>query len=143
MKDLYGVDAGMSSLTYALAATLGIFAYAPSGMLGRRIGDGPVLVIGVLMTLVSMLGMTLLAYVSTGDNWWMSQAAFVFMPVAWSPLIVAGTAYTAELATMPRGQRPGRVQQRHRRGLGAWRPGRRLAGRRLWLRRGDDPGPAR
>ncbi|MCB2228631.1 MAG: MFS transporter [Desulfarculaceae bacterium] len=103
MKDLYGVDAGMSSLSYAIAATLGIFAYAPSGILAEKIGDGPVLVIGILMTLVSMLGMSFLAYVHTGDNWLLSQAAFVFMPVAWSPLIVAGTAYAAQLATMPEG----------------------------------------
>ncbi|MCF8034131.1 MAG: MFS transporter [Desulfarculaceae bacterium] len=103
MKDLYGVDAGMSSLAYAIAATLGIFAYAPSGVLAEKIGDGPVLVVGILMTLVSMVGMTLLAYVHTGDNWLLSQAAFLFMPVAWSPLIVAGTSYTAQLATMPEG----------------------------------------
>ncbi|MCB2190902.1 MAG: MFS transporter [Deltaproteobacteria bacterium] len=103
MKDLYGVDAGMSSLTYAIAATLGVFAYAPSGMLAEKIGDGPVLVIGILMTLVSMVGMALLAYVNTGYNWWLSQAVFISMPIAWSPLIVAGTAYTAQLATMPEG----------------------------------------
>lgn len=103
MDNLYGVNAGMSSLAYAVAATLGIFAYAPSGVIAEKIGDGPVVFIGILMTLVSMFGMTILAYVDTGINWWLSQAVFISMPVAWSPLIVAGTAYTAQLATMPEG----------------------------------------
>ncbi|KIX10970.1 MFS transporter [Dethiosulfatarculus sandiegensis] len=103
MESLYGVDAGMSSLAYAIAATLGIFAYAPSGVIAEKIGDGPVVLIGILMTLVSMVGMAVLAYVDTGMNWWLSQVVFISMPVAWSPLIVAGTAYTAQLATMPEG----------------------------------------
>ena len=103
MQQLYGVDAAASSGTYAIAATLGIFLYAPSGMLGEKIGDGPVLTIGFIMTLITMLGMTYFAYVSSAYTWWLSQAFFILMPMAWSPLIVAGTAYTAQLATMPEG----------------------------------------
>lgn len=98
MRSAYGVDASLSSLYYAVAATIGVFAYAPSGTLGNRIGDGRVVLIGILMTLVSAAGMAVLAYVHTPFNTWLVPASFVIMPVAWSPLIVAGTAVTAQLA---------------------------------------------
>ncbi len=98
MQNAYGIGAGESSLYYAVAATLGIFAYAPSGTLGTRIGDGRVVLIGALMTLASAAGMAVLAYVHTPFDVWLVPAAFVLLPVAWSPLIVAGTAVSAELA---------------------------------------------
>jgi MFS family permease len=103
MRDLYGVDAGMSSLWYAVAAGLGIFAYAPSGSLGRRWGDGPVVTAGVVMTLVSLAGMLACTGLEPATARWLAPAVFVLMPVAWSPLIVAGTSLTAQLATMPQG----------------------------------------
>lgn len=103
MQQLYGVDAAASSVTFAIAATLGIFLYAPSGFLAEKIGDGMVLMIGIVMTIVGMVGMTLLAYVSVAQTWILSQVFYALMPMAWSPLIVAGTAYTAQLTTMPQG----------------------------------------
>lgn len=110
MLKAYGIGAGTSSVYYAVAATLGVFAYAPSGTLGERIGDARVVMIGAVMTLVSVIGMALLAYIPTGINTWLVPVAFVLMPVAWSPLIVAGTALTASLAVpqaIPEGEAVG------------------------------------
>jgi MFS family permease len=98
MKDAYGIGPDLSSLYYAIAATLGVFAYAPSGTIGERIGDDRVVLIGMLMTLASVAGMAVLAYWHTPFNAWLVPAAFLMLPVAWSPLIVAGTAMTARLA---------------------------------------------
>ncbi len=110
MRHAFDIGAGTSSLYYAVAATLGIFAYAPSGTLGNRIGDDRVVLIGMLMTLASTGGMAFLVYVDTGFDAWLVPLAFSLMPVAWSPLIVGGTALTAQLAqprNVPEGEAVG------------------------------------
>lgn len=103
MKSAYSIDAGPSSAYYALAAFLGIFAYAPSGLLGEKIGDGKVVMIGTVATLISQTGLAFLAFVDTGINAWLVPAFFILQPVAWSPLIVAGTAFAAQLTDMNEG----------------------------------------
>ncbi len=97
MDKAYGLTAGPSSLYYALAAGLGVFAYAPSGSLGKRWGDGAVVMAGTVMTLASTAGMAWLAYFSVPGESLLVPAFFILLPVAWSPLIVAGTAFTAQL----------------------------------------------
>lgn len=103
MKSAYSISAGPSSAYYAIAAFLGIFAYAPSGAIGKRIGDGRVVMIGTAMTFLSQLGLGILAYVDTGINSWLAPIMFILQPVAWSPLIVAGTAFAAQLTDMEEG----------------------------------------
>jgi len=103
MHDVYSIAAGKSSLYYAIGAGIGIFAYAPSGALGNKIGDGWVVMIGGLMSVASLAVLTALAFVDTGINHWLVPLFFFLLPVAWSPLIVAGTDYTAELSSLPQG----------------------------------------
>ncbi|NDV28884.1 MFS transporter [Desulfovibrio sp. JC010] len=103
MKSAYSIAAGPSSTYYAIAAFLGIFAYAPSGVIGKKIGDGKVVMIGTVMTLISQLGLALLAYIDTGMNTWLAPVMFIIQPIAWSPLIVAGTAFAAQLSDMEEG----------------------------------------
>ena len=103
MKSAYSIGAGPSSAYYAFAAFLGIFAYAPSGLLGKKIGDGRVVMLGTVMTFASQLGLGVLACVDTGMNSWLAPLLFILQPVAWSPLIVAGTAFAAQLADMDEG----------------------------------------
>ncbi|MFP4168890.1 MAG: MFS transporter [Desulfonatronovibrionaceae bacterium] len=103
MHDVYTVSAGKSSLYYAIGAGIGVFAYAPAGALGKKIGDGWVVMIGALMSLLSLLALTGLAFIQTGINPWLVPLFFFLLPVAWSPLIVAGTDYTAELSELPQG----------------------------------------
>ncbi len=107
MKDVYGVDAGVSSIYYAVGAGIGIFAYAPSGVLGQRIGDGAVVLIGSLMSLASVGAMAALALWQPAGLGVLGPLAFVLLPVAWSPLIVAGTGWAAQLSTMNEGEAVG------------------------------------
>ena len=104
MKGAFGISYKMSSLYYALGATIGIFAYMPSGALGKRIGDGWVVTIGTLMTLVSVTGLAILSYVHHSFNQWLVPLVYVLIPIAWSPLIVGGNAWTAKLATFEEGE---------------------------------------
>jgi len=82
----------MSALYYALGAVIGIFAYMPSGTLGRKIGDGWVVIIGTVMTVVSVASMAALAYLQSSLNQWLVPLVYILIPIAWSPLIVGGTA---------------------------------------------------
>ena len=103
MKSAYSIGAGPSAAYYAVAAFIGIFAYAPSGLLGKRIGDGRVVMLGTILTFASQFGLGVLAYVDTGMNSWLAPVMFILQPIAWSPLIVAGTAFAAQLADMDEG----------------------------------------
>ncbi|MBK1630477.1 hypothetical protein CKO31_06900 [Thiohalocapsa halophila] len=107
MQQVYGVGAGASSVYYAIGAGIGVFAYAPSGVLGQRIGDGAVVLIGSLMSLASVGTMAALAIWQPAGVAVLGPLAFVLLPVAWSPLIVAGTAWAAQLSTMNEGEAVG------------------------------------
>ena len=104
MKEAFGISYKMSSIYYAVGAAIGIFAYAPSGSLGKKIGDGWVVMIGTLMTLVSLVPLSFFAYVHTGLNVWLIPIFYVLIPIGWSPLIVGGNAWTAVLATFEEGE---------------------------------------
>ncbi|WP_201246967.1 MFS transporter [Halochromatium salexigens] len=107
MHDVYGVSAGVSSIYYAVGAGIGVFAYAPSGLLGQRIGDGAVVLIGSLMSLLSVGAMAALVFWQPAGLGLLGPLAFLLLPVAWSPLIVAGTAWAAQLSTMNEGEAVG------------------------------------
>ncbi|MEJ2695377.1 MAG: MFS transporter [Candidatus Sulfobium sp.] len=104
MKETFAISYRSSSLYYAAGAAIGIFAYEPSGALGEKIGDGWIVGIGTVMTVISLAGLSLLAYVRTGFNSWLIPVIYILIPIAWSPLIVGGTAWTAQLATFEEGE---------------------------------------
>jgi len=104
MKGAFNISYTMSSLYYAVGAVIGIFVYTPSGTLGRKIGDGWVVIIGTAMTLVSVAGLATLTYLHSGLNQWLVPIVYILIPIAWSPLIVGGTAWAAQLATFAEGE---------------------------------------
>lgn len=104
MKSAFNLSYSMSSLYYALGAVIGIFVYTPSGTLGKRIGDGWVVTIGTVMTLISIAALATLAYVHSGFDQWLVPVMYILIPIAWSPLIVGGTAWAAQLATFEEGE---------------------------------------
>jgi DHA1 family tetracycline resistance protein-like MFS transporter len=104
MKGAFNISYTMSSLYYALGAIIGIFVYTPSGTLGEKIGDGWVVIIGTTMTLVSVAGLATLKYLHSDLNQWLVPIVYILIPIAWSPLIVGGTAWTAQLATFAEGE---------------------------------------
>jgi MFS family permease len=104
MKSAFNLSYGMSALYYAIGAVIGIFVYTPSGTLGKKIGDGWVVIIGTIMTLVSLASLTTLSYVHSGFNQWLVPVMYILIPIAWSPLIVGGTAWTAQLTPFKEGE---------------------------------------
>ena len=104
MKGAFNISYQMSSLYYALGATIGIFVYMPSGNLGKKIGDGWVVTIGTIMTLVSITGLAALSHIHHSFNQWLVPLVYILIPIAWSPLIVGGNSWTAKLATFEEGE---------------------------------------
>ncbi|HEY7804202.1 MAG TPA: MFS transporter [Orrella sp.] len=107
MKSAFDIEADRSSLFYALAAVIGVFFYAPSGKLGKLIGDVAVVALGTIVTLICLLAMSMLAWWQPDDAGWWALLAFIPIPVAWSPLIVAGTAAAAQLSSLNEGKAVG------------------------------------
>jgi predicted MFS family arabinose efflux permease len=56
------------------------------------------------MTLISVAALAALAYVHSGVNQWLVPVMYILIPVAWSPIIVGGTAWAAQLATFEEGE---------------------------------------
>lgn len=104
MKGAFDISYSRSALYYAFGAVIGIFAYTPSGTLGKRIGDGWVVIIGTIMTVISLAALSALAYLHSGLNQWLVPVMYILIPIAWSPLIVGGTAWAAQLATFEEGE---------------------------------------
>jgi predicted MFS family arabinose efflux permease len=104
MKSAFNLSYSMSSVYYAAGAVIGIFAYTPAGTLGKKIGNGWIVIIGTVMTLVSIAALATLSYINSGFNQWLVPVMYVLIPIAWSPLIVGGTAWVAQLATFEEGE---------------------------------------
>jgi MFS family permease len=104
MKSVFNLSYSMSSIYYASGAVIGIFIYTPAGTLGKKIGNGWVVIIGTAMTFISIAALAILSYVKTGANQWLVPTMYFLIPIAWSPLIVGGTAWAAQLATFKEGE---------------------------------------
>jgi MFS family permease len=105
MNSAFGMHAGYSSMFNALGAVIGIFLYAPSGALGKKIGDGKVILIGIAMSLVAVAIMAFCAYFEAGEfGFYAAGLAFMLIPASWSPLIVGGTAWSVELSSLNQGE---------------------------------------
>ena len=104
MEKSYNISAGLSSTYYAIFATVGAFVYAPSGILGQKLGNALVVFCGIIMLFASLLGLTLLCHTGRADWWFLVPAAFAMIPIAWSPLIVGGTALASELTPFSQGE---------------------------------------
>lgn len=104
MSKSYGISEGESSTYYAIFATAGAFAYAPSGRLGKIIGNSVVVFIGVIMLFASLLGLGILCFCGRSEWGVLVPIAFAMIPIAWSPLIVAGTSFASELTPFGQGE---------------------------------------
>ena len=61
-------------------------------------------IIGTVITVASLAAMAFFAYVKTGANLWLIPLVYIPIPIAWSPLMVGGTAWAAQLANFEEGE---------------------------------------
>ncbi|MFN2342930.1 MAG: MFS transporter [Desulfonatronovibrio sp.] len=107
MKNAFNIPAGLSSLYYGIAATIGIFFYAPCGSWAVKYGSSKVVLMGIIATLISISGMAVLLLFGQNIQAWLVPPVFILLPVAWSPMIVAGTALTGKLCSGSQGSAMG------------------------------------
>lgn len=107
MKQAFNIPAGLSSLYYGIAAAIGIFFYAPSGSWAVKFGSAKVVLVGIFATLASISGMAVLLMSGQNIQAWLVPPVFILLPVAWSPMIVAGTALTGKLCSGSQGSAMG------------------------------------
>jgi len=103
MEANYGISAGLSSFYYGIAATVGIFFYAPSGNWSEKMGPARVVLIGALGLIVTNLALVFLIPAPPALQMVLVPLFFAILPVAWSPLIVGGSALAGELANFSQG----------------------------------------
>ncbi len=107
MKNAFNIPAGLSSLYYGIAALIGIFFYAPSGSWAVKFGSSKVVFMGIIATLGSISGMAVMLMFGQNVQAWLVPPVFILLPVAWSPMIVAGTALTGKLCSGSQGSAMG------------------------------------
>ncbi len=106
-KHLYNVSPALSSAGFAVAAAAGLFLYAPSGRLSDRIGAIKVLTVSVLVRIVAFLCLWLLTFTAARYPGTASLILFGIIVLAWSPLSVSSTAFTASASTIGEGEAMG------------------------------------
>jgi len=107
MRELFGINSGVSSSTFALAAGLGILLYSPSGAWSDRIGPMRVLQAGLGLRLLAVLAMLGLGLSQLAVAGWLALFTFALVVLSWSLLTVAGTALAAQLSPVSQGEAMG------------------------------------
>jgi MFS family permease len=103
MNQLYGVDPGLSSAGYAVAAGLGLTLYSPAGHWSERFGPARVLKAALGVRLLAFFSLLVLG-VTHFSLGWLALLSFLFVVLAWSLLSVSGTALTAQLSPVGEGE---------------------------------------
>jgi len=104
MQKVYGVQPGLSSTGYALAAGLGLILYAPAGAWSAQRGPLPLLRDALILRIVAFIVLTMLAVLSVPGRGWLALVFFLFVVLAWSLLSVSSTALVAGLSPKNEGE---------------------------------------
>ena len=98
MKSVFDVDPALSSVGFAVAATIGLFVYAPAGHWSGRFGAMRVLNGALTIRVLAFVVLILLGTFALSNRGWMALGGFGFVVIAWSLLSVAGTEITAQFS---------------------------------------------
>lgn len=98
MQAEYSVPPGLSSVGFAVAASAGLFLYAPAGRWAGRKGPLSLLRLGYGARAAAFLVLWGLTLVPVSFRGWPALAAFLLIVLAWSFLGVGSTAQVAELS---------------------------------------------
>ena len=104
VQEVFGIAPSLSSVAFALAVSLRLILYAPAGYWSHRLGPRRLLRFALGMRCLAFLGMFRLGW--TPGN---GQTAFVFLGLilvilVWALLSVSGTALTAHLSPIGKGE---------------------------------------
>lgn len=103
MGQVFSMDPSFSSLYFAIGSAIAVPACPISSWLSEKIGEPWVILIGMFMSLVAGLGMFVLALFPFSADVYLVPITFMFLPVAWSPLIIVGTALVSKISSLSQG----------------------------------------
>jgi MFS family permease len=107
MRELFGINSGVSSSAFALAAGVGILLYSPAGALSDRIGPMRVIQAALSLRFLAVLAMLGLGLSQLAVAGWLALFTFALVVLSWSFLTVAGTALAAQLSPVSQGEAMG------------------------------------
>jgi len=101
MHTAYRIGTTSSSLTFGIAAALGLLFYAPAGRWSDRIAPRSVVQVGLVLRLIAIA--TMLAVIVIHRFAWFSLVAFAVVVIAWSLLSVSSTGLVARISPVGEG----------------------------------------
>ncbi|HTR80877.1 MAG TPA: MFS transporter [Bacteroidota bacterium] len=104
MKHQFGVDPSLSSIGFAVAATAGLFLYAPAGTWSRKFGPLPVFRAALAVRALAFLVLVVIGAFSFPLGGPLAVIGFAFVVLAWSLLSVTGTEITAQFSEAHEGE---------------------------------------
>jgi DHA1 family tetracycline resistance protein-like MFS transporter len=104
MKDLFRMHPSITSVTYAVAASINLGLYAVVGNWSHRVGALRVLHFGYLVRTLAFALMWVLALAAGSRLDWFALPAFMAVVLAWSAIGIASTMLTVKLAPAGRGE---------------------------------------
>ena len=104
MQQVFGINPGISSTAFAVAAGLGLALYSPAGTWSRQMGSWRLLRISWGIRLVAAAALFSLSFAGLSFSGWLALAAFALIVLAWSAISVAGTTLAAQLSSAGEGE---------------------------------------
>jgi MFS family permease len=104
VQEVFDIAPDLSSMTLALAVSVRLVLYAPAGYWSHRLGPRRLLRVALSMRCLAFLGVFHLGWTSSD-----SQTVFIFLGLTlailmWALLSVSGTALTAHLSPIGKGE---------------------------------------
>lgn len=104
MEAAYGMAPTASATGFGVAAAIGLVVYLPAGAWADRRGPTTVVRSALLVRVVAFLLLFAIAYLTPTLRHLFTLPVFTLVVLAWSLLIVAGTALTARLSPVGEGE---------------------------------------
>jgi MFS transporter, DHA1 family, tetracycline resistance protein len=104
MQQSFGITSGISSLAFALVAGVGLALYTPAGHWSEQHAPARVLRVGLGLRLLAFSALLYLSLAHFTSRSWLAILSFALVVLAWSLLIVGGTALAARLSPASEGE---------------------------------------
>jgi DHA1 family tetracycline resistance protein-like MFS transporter len=104
MQHVFGVSPALSSIGFAIAATIGLGLYAPAGRWSHTYGPMRVLRGALLVRVLALGALLVLGITSVTGAGSLAVISFVLIVLAWSLLSVTGTEITAQFSEEHEGE---------------------------------------
>ena len=104
MRDLYSINASISSVAYAVAAALSMRFYPPAGKLSHKIGPVRAIRLGYVIRVGAFLARSELGLAHSGGPHWLALPLFAVVVASYPPIGVGSATLTPQLSPIAAGE---------------------------------------